>query len=162
MEQEKNIITKDGLQELKDELKKLVEIERPQVIEDIKDARNQGDLSENAEFDAAREKQGQIEDRIAEIESIIENSTVATASSRSTKVRIGSEVTVENTTTKEKDEYTIVGTLEADPFQGKISNVSPLGTALLNHEEGDEVQVSIDSKHSVKKFTVKITKIKNN
>lgn len=162
MEQEKNIITREGLQELKDELKKLVEIERPQVIQDIKDARNQGDLSENAEFDAAREKQGQIEDRISEIEAIIENSSVAATSSKSTKVRIGSEVTVENIKTKEKDVYTIVGTLEADPFQGKVSNVSPLGTALINHSEGDEVQVSIDSKTSVKKFTVKIKKIKNN
>lgn len=162
MEQEKNIITRVGLQELKDELKKLVEIERPQVIQDIKDARNQGDLSENAEFDAAREKQGQIEDRISEIEAIIENSSVAATSSKSTKVRIGSEVIVENVKTKEKDTYTIVGTLEADPFQGKISNVSPLGTALINHSEGDEVQVSIDAKNSVKKFTVKIKKIKNN
>lgn len=162
MEQEKNIITRVGLQELKDELKKLVEIERPQVIQDIKDARNQGDLSENAEFDAAREKQGQIEDRISEIEAIIENSSVAATSSKSTKVRIGSEVIVEDVKTKEKDTYTIVGTLEADPFQGKISNVSPLGTALINHSEGDEVQVSIDAKNSVKKFTVKIKKIKNN
>ena len=162
MEKELNIITKEGLKELQDELRRLVEVERPQVIQDIKDARNQGDLSENAEFDAAREKQGIIEDRISEIEAIIENSKVATTGGKSTKVRIGSEVTVVTMDAKkEEDTYTIVGTLEANPFENKISNVSPLGTALLNQEVGDEVQVSIETKTSIKKFTVKITKIKN-
>ena len=153
---EKNIITKEGLKELKDELKKLVEIERPQVIEEIKEARAQGDLSENAEFDAAREKQGQIEDRIKEIESIIENSTTIKASSSNSTVILGSKVEYQNMTTNEKASVTIVGSLEADPFEKKISNNSPLGIALLNASKGEVVTVQ-----APKKYDVKITNIKN-
>ena len=153
---EKNIITKEGLKELKDELKKLVEIERPQVIEEIKEARAQGDLSENAEFDAAREKQGQIEDRIKEIESIIENSTTIKSSSSNATVILGSKVEYQNMATNEKASVTIVGSLEADPFEKKISNNSPLGIALLNASKGEVVTVQ-----APKKYDVKITNIKN-
>lgn len=156
MENQKNIITKEGLQELKDELKKLVEVERPQVIEEIKEARAQGDLSENAEFDAAREKQGQIEDRIKEIESIIENSTTIKSSSKSNIVRLGSTVKFTDMSDKSNNTVTIVGSLEADPFEKKISNNSPLGIALLNAAKGETVTVQV-----AKKYDIKITDIKN-
>ncbi len=148
--EEKNILTKAGLKELKDEHKNLINIERPKVIEEIKDARGQGDLSENAEFDAARERQGQIEDRISEIESIIQNSKVLSGSSTSTKVRVGSEVTIEDLKAGKKITYTIVGTLETDPFQGKISNQSPLAQAILGLEKGDTAKVNTSPKYDVK------------
>lgn len=157
----KNIITKKGLKELQEELKKLIEIERPSVIEDIKEARGQGDLSENAEFDAARERQGMIEDRIAEIESIIENSEVVKSSKSANKVIIGSSVMIEYQSDKTRETFTVVGTLEADPFENLISNVSPMGQAIINKREGEIATITIDDKNLVQKFDVKIVKIKN-
>jgi len=156
----KNIITKEGLAELKAEMKNLIEVERPKVIEDIADARAQGDLSENAEFDAAREKQGQIEDRIREIEAIIENSKVSSSSSKSDKVRIGSKVKIVYLDNKVEEEYTIVGTLEVDPFKSLISNVSPLGKALMGKTKGDEVSFTLSDKNS-KRVDIKIKKVDN-
>lgn len=152
----KNIITKEGLAELKAELKNLIEVERPKVIEEIAEARAQGDLSENAEFDAARERQGQVEDRIKEIEAIIENSQVLNSRSKTSKVRVGSEVTIEDLKTKDKDTYLIVGSLEANPFENKISNISPVALAILDKEEGDVVTVDVSPK-----YDVKIIKVKN-
>ncbi|NQZ65953.1 MAG: transcription elongation factor GreA [Mycoplasmatales bacterium] len=153
----KNIITRQGLHELKEELKKLIEIERPKVIEDIKDARALGDLSENAEFDAAREKQGQIEDRIKAIEKIIDTSKIISTKSNSTsKTRIGSIVDYIDMSTNKENTVTIVGSLEADPFESKISNSSPLGEALLNVGKGDIVTVQV-----VDKYDVKIVSFKN-
>lgn len=156
-----NIITKEGLKELQAELKELVEVKRPDVIEKIKEARAQGDLSENAEFDAAREEQGIIEDRIAEIERIIADSKVVDSSATASKVRIGStvEIVYED---GDQEEYQIVGTLEADPFNNKISNISPLGSALLNRAKGDKVEYSIEVKNKLAKHTVTIKAIKNN
>ena len=151
----KNIITKQGLTELKTELKNLIEVERPKVIADIKDARALGDLSENAEFDAAREKQGQIEDRIKEIESIIENSSIISSKSTSTKARVGSEVTYEDLKDKTKHTIQIVGSLEADPFEYKISNSSPIGNALIDSSEGDVVTVQVDNKYDIKIISIK-------
>lgn len=158
---EQNIITKEGLRELQAELKELVEVKRPEVIEKIKEARAQGDLSENAEFDAAREEQGIIEDRIAEIERIIGDSKIVDSSSTATKVRIGSTVVIKHEDGEEA-EYTIVGTLEADPFANKISNISPLGQALLNKSKGDKVEYAIEVKNKLAKHNVTIKAIKNN
>ena len=152
----KNIISKQGFKELKDEIKILIEVERPKVIEEIKDARALGDLSENAEFDAAREKQGQIEDRIKEIESILENSTIISSKSKSKKVRVGSEVTYQDLSNSQSNTVTIVGSLEADPFKNMVSNSSPLGEALLNAEENDVVTIQVNQK-----YDVKVTKVKN-
>lgn len=151
-----NIITKEGLAELKAEIKHLIEVERPKVIEEIAEARAQGDLSENAEFDAAREKQGQVEDRIKEIEAILANSKVLNSRVKSKKVRIGSEVTIQSLKDKEKETYQIVGSLEANPFENKISNISPVATAILDKEEGDVVTIDVSSK-----YDVKIIKVKN-
>ena len=152
----KNIITKQGLDELKIELKNLVEVERPKVIEEIKDARALGDLSENAEFDAARQRQGEIEDRVREIENIIENSVVQRTKTKSKTAGFGSEITFQDLSDKSKSTVTIVSSLEADPFEGKISDKSPLGIALVGSEEGDLAVVEV-----AKKYEIKITKINN-
>ncbi|WKX02311.1 transcription elongation factor GreA [Candidatus Mycoplasma mahonii] len=154
---EKNILTKEGQRELKDELKFLIDIERPKVIEAIKDARALGDLSENAEFDAARQKQGEIESRIKNIDAIIQNSEIVKKNALSAyKVSVGSSVTIEIVSTKVKEAYIIVGTLETNPFEGKISNKSPLAKAILGMEKGDVATVL-----SSKKYKVKILSIKN-
>ncbi|MCK5946055.1 MAG: transcription elongation factor GreA [Mycoplasmataceae bacterium] len=154
MELEKNLLTKEGKKELNVELKNLIDVERPQVIADIKEARERGDLSENAEFDAARDKQGQIEGRINEIKAILENSKVVTKV-KSSKVRVGSTVKIQNMKTNKTMEYAIVGSLEADPMAGKISNESPVAVAILGQEKGATVQVQV-----AKKYKIKIVEIK--
>jgi len=152
----KKIITKDGLVALKKELKELIEIKRPAVIADIKEAREQGDLSENAEFDAAREKQGQIEDRIKVIEEIIETSEVVSTSRKGGKVvTVGSTVTIINLKNGKEFEYQIVGTLEADPFKNKISNVSPLAEAIIDKKIGERVTVLTQPKYDVEIKSIK-------
>lgn len=146
----KNIITKKGQIELKEELKNLIEIERPRVIEEIKEARALGDLSENAEFDAAREKQGQIEDRIKDIETVLENAEIiSTKKNSSHKARFGSEITYKDLKNKSENTVTLVGSLEADPFTNKISNSSPIGKALLDASEGDVITVQVDNKYDI-------------
>lgn len=156
---EKNVITKAGLKELKIELENLIKIERPKVILEIKEARAQGDLSENAEFDAARQKQGQIEDRIRDIENIIENSKVTNVYSKTNKVKIGSKVTVQNLKDMETETYTIVGTLESNPFKNFISNISPMGSALIEKSENDETSFVVLNKNNKIHVDLKILKI---
>lgn len=148
-------LTKEGLAALEVELKRLVEIERPQVIQDIKDARAQGDLSENAEFDAAREKQGVIEDRIKEIENIISSAKVISSRTSTKKVGIGSTVVIKIDSSKTTETYTIVGTLEADPFLNKISNTSPLGKALINKVVGEKARVEVKKEYHVEIIEIK-------
>lgn len=165
-EQLKTIITQEGKKKLEQELKNLVEMERPQAILEIKEARAQGDLSENAEYDAARERQGKIEDRIREITVILENLQVLSTNNSSNhkkssleKVLIGSEVVLEHLDQKTLKSYQIVGTLEADPFAkpiAKISNQSPLAKAILNHHKDEIVTVE-----GLKKYDIKIVEIKN-
>ena len=150
----KNIITKEGLEHLKKELKNLIEIERPKVIEDIKDARALGDLSENAEFDVAREKQGHIENRILEIESIIKNSSIIKVKTNNI-INIGSMVEYEDLSNNKLNTVTIVGTLEADPFKNKISNSSPLGIALIGAQENDEIIIQVNEKYKIKVIKIK-------
>ena len=145
------IITKEGLNDLKQELKNLIKIERPKVIQEIAEARAQGDLSENAEFDAAREKQGQIEDRIRELDDIIQNaSIIKSKSSKGKKVSIGTTVKFQDLAENSVHEVTIVGRLEADPFINKISNESPLGKALEGLSENDTTIVLSDKKYEIK------------
>ncbi len=154
MEKNLNILTKEGKVKLQEELKRLVESERPKVITELAEARAQGDLSENAEFDAAREKQGQIEDRIREIESILENSKLIRTSSKKDMVRIGSQVEIEDQRTKNKKIVKIVGRQEANPFEGKVSNESPLAKALLGSSKGDVVVVEVEKKYKVKVVSI--------
>jgi transcription elongation factor GreA len=132
-------LTQEGLDQVKAELDKLRLEDRPRIIQAIKDARAQGDLSENAEYDAARDEQAKTEERIKELEYIVENANVVKASK--SKVGIGSTVTVLYVDDDEEDEYKIVGSQEADPFASKISNESPIAQALFNHKVGDIVTV---------------------
>ncbi|MBU4690770.1 transcription elongation factor GreA [Mycoplasma zalophi] len=147
---EKIYLTQQSLEEYKKELEYLQNVVRPQVIEEIRDARSQGDLSENAEYDAAREKQGQIEARITEIQHILDNYEIIDESSVKSVVQIGSTVTFQMKNDKSIEKtLQIVGSLEANPFEQKISNNSPLAKALLGHKVGDDVEVDVDKKYEI-------------
>ena len=152
---QENFLTKEGLEKLKSELDNLKKVVRPEVIEQIKDARAQGDLSENAEYHAAREKQAQVEARIKELEYLVENSTIIESGSKD-KVGIGSIVEIEYVDDKEIEEYSIVGSTEADPFENKISNESPIAKAILGKKVNDVV--SVESPNG--SYEVKIVSIK--
>ena len=151
------ILTKEGKKLIEKELKRLVTIERPEVIQEIKTAREQGDLSENAEFDAAREKQGKIEDRISEIENILANSKIIKVQKNEKVVYIGSKVKLLFNNSKVEQEYTIVGSIEANPLKGKISNISPVALAILGKTVGETVLID----KIVKQQKVKIVGITN-
>lgn len=203
---EKRELTYEGKLEIVNELQNLINVERPKVILEIKDAREQGDLSENAEYDAARDKQGQIEDRIKQIEDILANSIVidpkqitqaekeqykkeavklstkkddeskeqlrliefilnnsvvvkvVSADTGSKKVRLGSTVKVKVLTGPDKGqeyEFKIVGTLEADPLEGKVSNKTPFAHAILNREEGYKTTVEADFKYDIEIVSIR-------
>ena len=155
MKKEKDIyLTSDGFLKLEEELDHLKKVERPNVITDIKDARAQGDLSENAEYSAARDRQAKLEARIKEIEYTLENATII-ENNNDGKVCIGSQVTVMYDGEDEEEEYSIVGANEADPFENKISNDSPIARALLGKKVGDKVEVESPNGS----FTLLITKV---
>ncbi len=140
MKKENNLIlTAEGYLKLEEELNELKLVRRPQIIQAIKDARAQGDLSENADYDAARNEQAQIEAKIKELEYRLEHSEIATNAEKGA-ICVGSTVTVKDDDGDE-DTYTLVGSIEADSFNNKISNESPLGMALIGHKEGDDVNV---------------------
>lgn len=130
-------LTTDGRKELETELEEL-KGRRGEIAEKIAEARDYGDLSENAEYDAAREEQGLVETRIAEIEDILNNAEIIKAGAKNT-VGLGS--TVELKTGKKTLTYHVVGPVEADPVEGKISNESPIGVALMNKSVNDTVSV---------------------
>lgn len=133
-------LTEQGLEELTKELEELKTVKRAEVIQALKEARALGDLSENAEYDAARNEQAIVEGRIKELEIMIENVEIISGQSNG-KVCIGSTVSLSYIGDDEEEEYTIVGSQEADPFQNKISNESPLALAILGHKKGDVVTV---------------------
>lgn len=132
------ILTPAGLQKLKDELSELKDVKRKEVAEKIKDAKEQGDLSENAEYAAAKEEQGLIEARIAELEHTVKTAEVADTSKTDDGVNMGSTVVLDSA--DGESEFEIVGTNEADPVSGKISNESPLGRALMGKNVGDTIE----------------------
>jgi len=131
-------ITAEGKKELEAELAEL-KSRRGEVADKISEARDFGDLSENAEYDAAREEQGLLETRIAEIEDIINNAEIIKASKKST-IGLGSKVKLKSGA--KNVEYIIVGPVEANPLEGKVSNESPIGMALYGKKEGDKVTIS--------------------
>jgi transcription elongation factor GreA len=132
-------LTPEGLAELKKEHEELV-AKRATIAEDIANARSQGDLSENAEYHAAKEEQGRNEIRIEEIEHILHNAEIITAPKNDNKVRLGSTVKLKSEDGKSK-EFQVVGTVEADPLNGKISDESPIGKALIGKKEGESVEI---------------------
>ena len=134
-------LTQEGLDNLKNELDDLINVRRPENVQAIKEARALGDLSENAEYDAARNEQAVIEARIKQLEKMLENVSII-ADVSTDFVGIGNTVSIKYVDDDEEDEYKIVGSQEADPFESKISNESPIAQALFNHKVGDIVTVN--------------------
>ena len=135
-------ITKEGLEHLKSELDQLITIRRPDIIKAIAAAREEGDLRENAGYDAARHDQAMTERRIREIEDRIRRAVIIDPK-KATSIQVGSTVTIE--IDGEEETYTIVGAIEAKPAQGKISNESPIGKALLGRKPGDVIDIRTPS-----------------
>lgn len=136
------ILTAEGFKKLEDELEDLKVVRRKDVAAKIKEARGQGDLSENAEYDAAKEEQAEIEARIITIENMLRNAQVIDEEEiNSGVVSLGSKIKVYDEEFEEEGIYSLVGSAEADPFEGKISNESPVGAALIGHAVGDIVDV---------------------
>lgn len=132
-------LTSEGFLKLEEELDELKKVKRPEIITAIKEARALGDLSENAEYSSARDNQAKIEARIKEIEYTLEHATII-ENTNDGKVRVGSNITIKYDEDDE-EEYTIVGTNEADPFENKISNESPIAVAVMGRKQGDIVTV---------------------
>lgn len=147
-------LTSEGFLKLEEELDNLKKVERPEVITALKEARAQGDLSENAEYSAARDRQAKVESRIKEIEYTLEHATII-ENNNDGKVRIGSVITIQYDDDDETEEYTIVGTNEADPFSNKISNVSPIAVAVIGKKAGDTA--SVESPNG--SFNIKVVKV---
>ena len=147
-------LTQEGLDNLKKELDELINVRRPENVQAIKEARALGDLSENAEYDAARNEQAVIEARIKQLEKMLENASIITEVSTDT-VSIGNTVKIKYIDDDEEDEYEIVGSQEADPFESRISNESPIAQALFDHKVGDIV--TVDSPNGA--YQVEITAI---
>ena len=140
MDEKKIYLTEEGLKDLKNELDYLKLEKRPEIINALKDARALGDLSENAEYDAARSEQASTEARIKELEKMLENVEII-SDVKTDSVALGTKVKLEYVGDDETDEFSIVGSKEADPFSNKISNESPIAQAILGHKVGDIVNV---------------------
>ena len=147
-------VTAEGLEEMKVELDNLINVRRPEVINALKEARALGDLSENAEYDAARNEQAIVEGKIKELEVLIENAKVISEVSKDV-INVGSKIKLQYIEEDEIEEYTIVGSKEADPFANKISNESPIAKAIMGKKAGDVV--TVDSPNG--KYSVKIVEI---
>ncbi|PLX97016.1 MAG: transcription elongation factor GreA [Desulfuromonas sp.] len=147
-------ITAEGYQRLQEELKTLVRVERPKVVQDIAEARSHGDLSENAEYDAAKDRQGFIEGRIKELNHKIATAQVIDPKSiKSDKIVFGATVTLFDIDTEKEVTYQIVGEDEADIKVGKISITSPVGKALIGHRADEEVSIVVPSGVKVYEIT---------
>ena len=142
MEAQKNILTYEGLKKYEEELQDLKVVKRREVAEKIKEAREQGDLSENAEYDAAKDEQRDIEARIEELEKILKNAEVVDEDEVDIeRINIGCQVKILDIEYNEELEYKIVGSTEANSLKGKISNESPVGKALIGTQVGDVITV---------------------
>ena len=159
MAEEKFLVTKEGLDELLKEQDNLIHVVRDEVIRELQEARAQGDLSENADYDAARDHQARVEARIRDLEAMIANAEIISEGKQSAAkktVSLGSTVTILDMSTNEEETYTIVGSIEADPLNGRLSNISPLATTLMDHKIGDVVDVtSVEEPYQVKVINLK-------
>lgn len=149
----KHQLTKSGLEEYVNELERLKGVDRIKNIEALKDARAQGDLSENADYDAARDEQARIEARIKELENIIKNAVIINGTSTN---NLGKSIEVYFIEDRFSKEFVLVGSLEADPTNGKISNESPLGSALLKAKFGEIVHIKTENRE----FDIQVKSIK--
>ena len=154
MAKEEILLTAAGFAELEEELHDLRVNKRAENVQAIKEARSHGDLSENSEYDAARDEQAKIEARIQELEYKLEHATIIDNADKSI-VNVGCDVTILYVDDEEEDVYSIVGSLEADPFENKISNESPIGSAIIGKKVGDVVDVNANGSS----YQVKILKI---
>ena len=135
------LMTAEGFLKIEEELNELKTVKRPKVIEAIKDARAQGDLSENADYDAARNDQAELEARIKELEYLVDHAKIIEETKQTGIVGLGSTITINYVEDDEEEEYQIVGSLEANPSENRISNESPIGKAVLDKKVGDVVTV---------------------
>ena len=160
MDKDKVLLTKSGVEKLEEERDNLINVERPRVIEELQLARSQGDLSENADYDAARDKQAQIEQRIKEIEYMLQNAEIISEEQMDLNVvNPGTTVTILDLSLDdpEEEKYTIVGSFETDPVNGKISNESPLAKALIGHGVNEIVTVGVAEAYDVKIVDIEFT-----
>ena len=152
-------MTQEGFEEHQKELRKYIDIVRPRVIVELQEARAQGDLSENADYDAARDKQARIEERIKELEVMMQNAVIIGSDVKvdTHVVNLGATVTVLDLSEEnpEPDTFTILGSTETDPLHGKISNESPLAKALMTHKIGDVVTVCVAKPYDVEIVDIK-------
>lgn len=157
MSEKEVFLTKEGLTKLEEELEQLKTVTRKEVADRIKVALGYGDLSENAEYDQAKQEQAKLEERIAKLENLVREAVVVEEHEVTTeKVNIGTTVTVREEGEDEDEEFTIVGSAESDPLNGKISNESPIGAALLGRRRKDVVEVHAPD--GVIKYTIKSIK----
>ena len=149
---EKIKLTKAGYKKLEEELRYKIDIERDEVKRQLAEARAQGELSENADYDAARSKQAEVEGRIKEIEEILNNcEIISEGGSKGNRVGLGSTVTIKYLETGKEATYMLVGSVESDPFNGKISNSCALGEAIMGKSVGDVIEVK-----AIKTYKVEI------
>jgi transcription elongation factor GreA len=156
-EQKKFLLTQEGVDKLKEELRVLIDVKRPQIIKTIQEARDQGDLSENADYDAAKNNQAEFEGRIKEINEILNYAQIIEDQpvDYSKRVKVGSKVTIHDLSDGKNFTYEIVGEVEANPEENKISNQSPLAKAILNKTVGVTTEI-----HGVEEpYRVKIVRI---
>lgn len=152
-------VTKEGLDELKKEQDNLIHVVRQEVIVELQEARAQGDLSENADYDAARDHQAQVEARIRELENMISNAVIIEGDKEavsSKAVTLGSTVTIRDLSDGSEETYTIVGSIEADPLNGRLSNITPLAVALMDHKLNEVVHITnVEAPYDVKILDLK-------
>lgn len=155
VEKKEVFLTSKGLEEITKELDELKKVKRPEIIKAIKEARALGDLSENADYHAAREDQAVIEGRIQELEYMVDHAVLITEEA-SDKVKIGNCIKIKYVKDDEIEEYKIVGSMEADPFENKISNESPIAKAILGKKKGAIVTVeSPNGKYDIELLEIK-------
>ncbi len=152
-------VTKEGLEELQKEQDNLIHVVRQEVIVELQEARAQGDLSENADYDAARDHQAQVEARIRELENMISNAVIIAGDKEavsSKAVTLGSTVTILDLSDNSEETYTIVGSIEADPLNGRLSNITPLAVALMDHKVNEVVHIAnVEEPYDVKILDLK-------
>ena len=156
------VLTKQGVEDLNKEYRELIDIERPAVIEALQNARSMGDLSENADYDAARNHQAKIEDRIKEIENILANAKLVDVNKKDKAISLGKTVTYEIVSSGKKVTVSIVSSEESSPVNGgkmKISNECPIGVALIGHRNGDVVTVKTSKPYDIKVLEVTVTSL---
>lgn len=159
MAEEQVLLTKEGYDKIVADLEELTAVKRKEVAEKLKDAIAQGDISENADYDAAKNEQAELEEKIHKLENMVRMAKIIDESEvDGSVVSVGLKVKVKDMDDKEEAEYIIVGATEADPFAGKISNESPVGKALLGHKVGQTVPVEVQEGLIVKYKILSISK----